>query len=88
MSYAIRFLPADPARRDEPALYRSRDDYSAPGPCRVTSCAEDVEPVESPGYALRAWPSIEIRCAVDNLVADVVPLADALADCRDIEPRP
>lgn len=95
MSYAIRFRPVDPRRADEPAMYLStdppRDDVTAQaGLARVTSIAGDVEPFDVCGVAcavMRTW-EVEDRCRRDRLRADVVPLADALADCADVEPRP
>ena len=91
MSYAIRFLPRDPVRRDEPALYLSVDPPRHPDCAgRVTSCARDMEIWETEQGARYAtgWHRTHYRCERDGLVADVVPFSVAFADCADVEVRP
>lgn len=84
--FAVRFLPRD-KRDPSPALYLSTDarrrDKDGVTRSRVTSRLRDVDSFDerrSAAYAVQAWPSIDYRCRRDGLVADVVPLADALAD--------
>ena len=89
MSYAIRFLPVD-KRDPSPALYLARDPRrpNRHG-ARLTSVAVDVSAeTRRAGAFLLGAPYIEWRCERDRLRADVVPLADALTDCNDVELRP
>ena len=84
-AYAIRFRPRDPTRRDEPAAYLSTDmvrKVNGRVRARVTSVASDLWD-GTLGHAERlrgGWAPMRSACDMDNAVADVVPLADALAD--------
>jgi hypothetical protein len=84
--FAIRFRPADP-RDASPALYLSTDNTMALGPrgcvARPTSVAADVRGFRTRGEAQSyagGWGALLSRLDRDRLVADVVPLADALTD--------
>lgn len=89
MSYAIRFRSRDP-RDPSPALYLSTDHLWEQVTGRLTSVASDVVmwPNVACAESVLEWRSTKRRCRRDRLHADVVPLAEALADCGDVEPRP
>jgi len=94
MSYAIRFRtrnPSDPS----PAMYMSTDlAWFDPARrlymARATSVLSDVweGDAHSAGAIRDTWGGLHNRCERDRLIADVVPLADALRDLGDVEPRP
>ena len=79
LGYAVRFTPVDPAD-PSPALYLAAGDSDDFGAGRLTSCADDVWNCT---YAEDTWAvgdAVMRRLARERLRADVVPLADALAD--------
>lgn len=87
MSFAIRFLPVDP-RDPSPALYLNAS-HKAPI-ARLTSLCCDFW-LGTAGHAERIcmlWAPLLDLCRRYRLRADIVPLAVALADCGDVEPRP